>query len=106
MSPNAFSTVVVQLQLLLGALSAILPLSPPEHRARLAEVFELAGRVLSVGALGGETLNDLTTKLRRVRVDIERLVETGAPVTPEQLDAAMAKVRRASAAFRAAAAQA
>jgi hypothetical protein len=94
--------LMLQLQLLLAALSAFLPLVPDEYRNRAGEILDVAAKALTVGGVVGTNIDDLAVKLAAIRADVEAMAASGAMVTPEQLDAAMARVRTASAAFRAA----
>lgn len=94
--------LVLQLQMLLAALSAFLPLVPEERRERAGEVLNVVAKALSVGGAIGANLDDLAAKLAAIRAEVEAMVQAGRSVTPEELDAAMARVRTASAAFRAA----
>jgi hypothetical protein len=93
--------LMLQLQLLLAALSAFLPLVPDEYRNRAGEILDVAAKALTVGGVVGTNIDDLAVKLAAIRADVEAMAASGAMVTPEQLDAAMARVRTASAAFRA-----
>jgi hypothetical protein len=94
--------LMLQLQLLLAALSAFLPLVPAEHRARIADVLDFAAAALSAGGAVAVNIDDLARKLADVRAEVEAMAAAGRVVTAEQLDAAMARVRAASAEFRAA----
>ena len=98
--------VFIQVQLLIGALSALLPMAPAELRARLAGVLDLAAAALRAAQAGAVELDDLVVKLRQARGEIERMVEVGRAVTPARLDEAFVRVTAASAAFRAALARA
>lgn len=97
--------IFVQVQLLLGAVAALLPLAPEAVRGRIASVLDLAAAALRAVQAGAQELEDLTVKLRAVRADIERMVEDGRSVSPARLDEAFAKVAAASTAFRAAVAK-
>jgi hypothetical protein len=44
---------IMQLQLLLTALSAFLPLAPNQYRERIAEVLDIAAKALAAGGAGG-----------------------------------------------------
>lgn len=94
--------LMLQLQLLLAALSAFLPLVPTEHRVRAAEILDVAAKALSAGGSVASNLDDLAVKLAAVRAEVEAMATTGRAVTADELDQAMARVRTASAAFRAA----
>lgn len=92
--------LMLQLQMLLAALSAFLPLVPEDSRDRAAEVLNVVAKALSVGGSIGANLDDLAAKLAAIRAEVEAMA--GRNVTAEELDAALARVRTASAAFRAA----
>lgn len=94
--------LMLQLQLLLAALSAFLPLVPDEYRGRAGEILNVAAQALSVGGGIATNVDDLAAKLAAIRADVEAMAASGAVVTADQLDTAMARVRAASAAFRAA----
>lgn len=98
--------LMLQAQLLLAALSAFLPLVPEAKRGRAAEILEVAGRALAAGAGVAANVDDLAAKLAAVRAEVEAMAAAGRSVTDEELDAAMARVRAASSAFRAALAEA
>ena len=93
---------IMQLQLLLTALSTLLPFAPDKYRARIAEVLDTAAGALAAGGAIAVNLDDLAAKLAAVRAEVEAMAQTGHIVTDAELDAAMARVRAASAAFRAA----
>lgn len=95
-------TILIQVQLLLGALSAFLPLAPAEARARAGEILGLAAKALAASVSVAANLDDLAAKLAAVRADIEARALAGQPIGDADMDAAMARVRAASAAFRAA----
>jgi hypothetical protein len=90
--------LILQLQMLLAALSAFLPLVPADQRARAGEILEVVAKALAAGGAVGANLDDLAAKLAQV----EAMVSSGEAVSAERMDAAMARVREASAAFRAA----
>jgi hypothetical protein len=92
--------LLLQLQLLLAALSAFLPLVPEEHRVRAAEILDVAAKALAAGGSIATNVDDLAVKLAAVRAEVEAMAATGRVVSEEQLDAAMVRVRAASAAFR------
>lgn len=94
--------LMLQLQLLLAALSAFLPLVPADHRTRAAEIIDIAAKALAAGGSIGANLDDLAAKLSAVRAEVEAMAVAGRAVTSEELDAVMVRVRSASAAFRAA----
>lgn len=95
-------TLMLQVQMLLAALSAFLPLVPEEMRSRAAGFLDLAAKALAAGGVVAVNLDDLAAKLAAVRAEIEEMVAAGRAVTPDELETAMARVRVASAAFRAA----
>ena len=94
--------LLLQLQLLLAALSAFLPLVPEEHRIRAAEILDVAAKVLGAGGAIASNVDDLAVKLAAIRAEVEAMAVSGRTVSAEQLDAAMARVRAASVSFRAA----
>lgn len=94
--------LMLQLQMLLAALSAFLPLAPEKLRARAAEIIELAAGALAAGAALGAQADDLAAKLAAVRAEVEAMASAGREVSAEELDAALVRVRAASAAFRSA----
>jgi hypothetical protein len=96
------SNLLLQLQLLLAALSAFLPLVPEERRMRAGEILDVAAKVLSASGAVATNIDDLAVKLAAIRAEVEAMAATGQSVSAEQLDAAMIRVRSASAAFRAA----
>jgi len=95
-------TILLQVQLLLAAVSAVLPLIPAQHRNRAAELLDLAARALAAGSVVAANADDLARKLADVRAEVEAIAASGRSVTAEELEAAMARVRAASATFRAA----
>lgn len=54
------------------------------------------------GGAVAANLDDLARKLAEVRAEVEAMAAVGRAVTAEELEAAMVRVRAASAAFRAA----
>lgn len=96
------ASVFVQVQLLMGALSALLPLAPEAMREKLAAVLDLAAQALRLTQAAARERDDLAEKLRRIRADIEAIVASGAAITPTRFDEAFARVQAASASFRAA----
>jgi hypothetical protein len=96
------TNLLLQLQLLLAALSALLPLVPDEHRTRAGEILDVAAAVLGAGGAISANADDLAAKLAAVRAEVEAMAAEGRAVSAGELDAAMARVRTASTAFRAA----
>lgn len=94
------SNLMLQLQLLLAALSAFLPLVPKDYRERAAEIFDVAAKALTAGEAIAPNLDDLARKLAAIRAEVEAMAAAGHVVTGDELDAAMSRVRAASAAFR------
>jgi hypothetical protein len=94
--------LLLQLQLLLAALSAFLPLVPAEHRARAGEILDVAAKVLTAGGSVATNVDDLAVKLAAIRSEVEAMAAAGHSISADELDRAMARVRAASAAFRAA----
>lgn len=93
---------IMQLQLLLAALSTFLPLAPSESRERIADVLDAAAKALAASGAIASNIDDLAVKLAAVRAEVEAMVAAGRQVTADELDVAMARVRAASADFRAA----
>jgi len=94
--------IVLQVQLLLAALSALLPLVPASHRGRVAEILEVAASALSFGGALAVNFDDLSAKLATIRGEVEEMAAAGREIGAAELDAAMARVRVASVSFRAA----
>ncbi len=94
--------MILQLQMLLAALSAFLPLVPGDQRSRASEILDVAANALTAGASVATNLDDLAAKLAAIRAEVETMAAAGRQVTGAELDAAMARVRAASAAFRSA----
>lgn len=94
--------LILQAQLLLTALSALLPFAPEAHRARIADMLTMVAQALAAGASVSANLDDLTAKLAVIRADVERIAEAGRDVSESEFDAALTRVRAASVAFRAA----
>ena len=92
--------LLLQLQLLLAALSAFLPLVPEEHRTHAGEILDVVAKVLSAGGSIASNADDLAVKLAAIRAEMETMAASGRTVSAEELDAAMVRVRAASAAFR------
>jgi hypothetical protein len=92
--------LMLQLQMLLAALSAFLPLLPEDSRARAGEVLSVVGRALNVGGALAGNLDDLAVKLAAIRAEVETMAVAGRTASAEDLEAAMARIRAASAAFR------
>ena len=72
--------LLLQLQLLLAALSALLPLIPADFRAKAASFLDLAGRALSVSASVAADVSDLADRLADVRAEIEAVAAAGRHV--------------------------
>ncbi|MDZ4693453.1 hypothetical protein [Terricaulis sp.] len=94
--------LMLQVQLLLAALSALLPLVPLEHRGRVAEILETAAKALAFTGVLGAGAEDIAEKLAAVRANVEAMAAAGRAVTDDELAAAMTRVRSASADLRAA----
>lgn len=92
--------LLLQLQLLLAALSAFLPLIPEQHRIRAGEILDVAAKVLAAGGSVATNMEDLSAKLAAIRAEVETIAASGREVSADELDAAMARVRAASSAFR------
>lgn len=93
---------IMQIQLLLTAISALLPFAPDRYRARIAEILSIAGQALAAGGAVAANIDDLAAKLAAIRTEVEAMAQAGHAVSEAELDAAMARVRTASAAFRSA----
>jgi hypothetical protein len=93
-------SMIVQIQLMLNALAAFLPLLPEAKRPRVAEAFDLLARALRTAEAGAELVDVLAPRLKALRQEIERMVEAGERVSPERLEAAFAHVTKASREFR------
>ena len=94
------SNFLLQLQLLLAALSALLPLLPDTLRTRAGEILDVAGKALSLGGVLSASGEELAQKLTAIRAEVEAMAAARHGVTPDELDAAMARVSAASSAFR------
>jgi len=92
--------LILQVQMLLAALSAFLPLVPEAQRARAAAILDLAANALAAGGAVAANVDDLAKKLAEVRADVEAMAARGHAVSGNEMDAALARVRTASAAFR------
>jgi hypothetical protein len=92
--------LMLQLQMLLAALSAFLPLVPDKQRARVAEILDVAANALAVGGSVASNLDDLAAKLASVRAEVEAMAAAGRMVTEAELEDALVRVRTAAAAFR------
>jgi hypothetical protein len=92
--------LILQVQLLLAALSAFLPLVPETQRTRAAAILDLAAQALAAGGAVATNVDDLANKLADVRAEVEAMAATGRAVTDAEMDAALARVRSASSAFR------
>jgi plasmid maintenance system antidote protein VapI len=94
------SNFLLQLQLLLAALSALLLLLPNTLRTRASEILDVAGKALSLGGTLSVSAEDLARRLAVIRAEIEAMATARHMVTADELDAAMARVSAASSAFR------
>jgi hypothetical protein len=88
----------LHIDLLLAALSALLPLVPDKHRARAGDVLHVVSDVTNAAASIGDHAADLAAKLAALRAEVDAM---GA-VSASDMDQALTRVREASAAFRAA----
>ena len=93
--------LILQAQLLLAVLSALLPLAPDEHRARIAEILDLAGKAIAAGGAVAINVQEASAKLAKIRRELETLVAEGRAPDEEAFDAVIARVRAASAEIRA-----
>jgi hypothetical protein len=87
----------LQLQLLLAAIAAFLPLAPAHAREKISVVIEAVSRILALGAAKASTPDATTRVLQTVRGEIERMAEEGPALTPDHLDEAMQKIEKAAA---------
>jgi hypothetical protein len=92
--------LILQVQMLLTALSAFLPLVPEARRTRAAAILDLAAQALAAGGAVATNLDDLANKLATVRAEVEVMAAAGRAVTDAEMDAALTRVRTASTAFR------
>jgi hypothetical protein len=92
--------MILQLQMLLAALSAFLPLVPSDQRSRASEILDIAAKALAASGSVAGNLDDLAIKLASIRAEVEAMAAAGREVSASELDAAMARVRAASHAFR------
>jgi hypothetical protein len=99
------ANLLVQVQMLVAALSALLPLVPDEHKGRATAILEIAAKALAAAASASANADDLAFKLIAIRDEVDAMVRAGRTVTAVDLDAAMARVSAASAALRAALAE-
>lgn len=93
---------LLQLQLLLAALGAVLPLAPASKRDELGRILETIAAAVRFGEAAAGGLDELTAKLAAVRGEIETMAAAGREASAADLEAAFDRVRAASAAFRAA----
>lgn len=98
--------LILQVQMLLAALSAFLPLVPEAQRMRAAAILDLAAQALAAGGAIATNVDDLARKLADVRAKVEAMAAAGRAVTDTEMDAALTRVRAASSAFRDALAEA
>jgi hypothetical protein len=94
--------IILQVQLALTALGALLPLLPDGGRAEAARILEALAKAVSAAGAVAANYDDLAFKLKALRAEIEAMAEGGAPVGPEGVETAFARVKAASEAFRAA----
>lgn len=94
------SRLILQAQLLLTAISALLPLVPHRHQARVGEVLGAVNHALAAGNAIAANAEDLSEKLASIRREIETIAADGRAIDAAALDGAMARVHAASADFR------
>ena len=94
--------LLLQIQLLLAALSAFLPLVPEEYRVRAAEILDGAAKALAAGGAIATNVDELAVKLAGIRAEVEAIAAAGQSISAEQLEVAMFCVCAVSASFRAA----
>jgi len=98
--------LIMQVQMLLAALSAFLPLAPEAQRTRATAILDIAAQALAAGGAVATNIDDLAKKLAAVRAEVEAIAASGHAITDTEMDAALTQVRAASAAFREALAEA
>jgi hypothetical protein len=91
---------IIQVQLVLAALSAFLPLMPDSRRGEAGEILNSLGRALTLGSVVAANYDALAIKLKILRAEIEAMADAGTPATVETIEGAFARVQAASAAFR------
>lgn len=89
---------VLQLDLLLAAVSALLPLVPAQHRDRAADILDAARDAANAAAAIGAHLGDLSQNLAGLRSEIDAMGDRA--VTSEDMDRALLGASEASATFR------
>ena len=92
--------LILQIQLLLATLAALIPLVPQRVRSAASDLLKLASDALAIGASAAHELEDLAAKLAALRAEMEAIAASGREISADELDAAMHRVRLASAAFR------
>jgi hypothetical protein len=95
-------TFIIQVQLLLAALSAVLPLAPEGNRAQLAHVLESVAAALKLGESALHSAESLAAKLSALRREVERMAAVSPHASAEDLESVFERVRNASTEFRAA----
>jgi hypothetical protein len=93
------SGFILQVQLLLAALSAVLPLAPEKNRAHLAHVLETIAAALKLGETAAGAGAELATKFAALRSEVEEMAALSTTVSAEQFEAAFERVRVASTAL-------
>ena len=92
--------LILQIQLLLATLSALIPLVPTRVRVAASDLLKLASDALAIGASAAHELDDLAAKLASLRAEMEAIAASGREISSDELDGAMQRVRIASSAFR------
>lgn len=95
-------TLLLQLQMLLSAVVAVLQASPLDQKPRVHAVLAAVGEALRFGAAAGEGAQALAVRIGALRRELEALGARETPLRAEEVDAVLARVRSASEAFRAA----
>jgi hypothetical protein len=96
------SNFLAQVQLVLAALGAFLPLIPDKSRAAAANILNGLADALTLATHASADFDDLAAKLKALRGEVEAMAASGAEASEDEIEAAFARVSAASAAFRAA----
>ncbi|MBU6371393.1 MAG: hypothetical protein KJS97_01590 [Alphaproteobacteria bacterium] len=94
--------LLFQLHMAAAALDVVARAAPDALQGPLVAAARTAFACLDSLDAGGEAVAAASEALRRARHDLEALATSDAPVTPDALDAALARMHAAGAVFRAA----
>lgn len=94
--------LLFNLHMAAAALDVVARAAPDALHGRLLAAARTAFACLDAVDAGEEAVSAAAESLRRARRDLEAMAEAAGPVTPDQLDAALARMHAAGAAFRAA----